>query len=571
MMRYGSMLLPLFWVAWGCGTRKPLPDASSKAIDTASLREIYFAAEFHYIQGNWKQSDSLFRRYIRSNMPPGPAYHRLACIAAKNGKNDEALVLNAKARKADTAVEAWLWLDADLYRRKQDYKKAGDIYAAYTVKHPRAWSAYVDAARCYSMGGHDPSVLELCNRWEKAFGLMEPIVEYRVQALAIMGEPQKAAEQWAALRRKYPDRPYYRYNQVNTLKNNGAEDEAKRLLDTLIAEDPQDVELQALYCEIITADSGTSLSPYVEKIAQTPGMTFKSKWKCLQTFTGPSNPAYDSCENLLRSLCRMHPQEPQALKALGLWCLHHGKAGDAAEFLRKALDAQEQTLILWQNYLSALSIGCETPKMLFEADTLLELYAMVPESYQMKAIALFVNGKADDALRVCSDGQRMSDNDAGLMALKSYIQLCAGKKKEEIFIDYVSSPTRTDAIMVRVEWALSQKNWDEAETLLDLIFETPASQKSHRIGSENGGNCWPFFQCVLQKGRLALATEKNQPEAIALLKKYIPESSVALELMGDLYGMQSNSALACYENAMRCASNEQKDRLRQKINKLQNR
>jgi tetratricopeptide (TPR) repeat protein len=254
-----------------------------------------------------------------------------------------------------------------------------------------------------------------------------------------------------------------------------------------------------------------------------------------------------------------------------LWCLHHGKAGDAAEFLRKALDAQEQTLILWQNYLTALSIGCETPKMLFEADTLLELYAMVPESYHMKAIALFVNGKADDALRVCSDGQRMLDNDAGLMALKSYIQLCAGKKKEEIFIDYVSSPTRTDAIMVRVEWALSQKNWDEAETLLDLIFETPASQKSHRIGSENSGNCWPFFQCVLQKGRLALSTQKNQREAIALLKKYMPESSVALELMGDLYGMQSNSALACFENAMRCASNEQKERLQQKINKLQNR
>jgi len=107
--------------------------------------------------------------------------------------------------------------------------------------------------------------------------------------------------------------------------------------------------------------------------------------------------------------------------------------------------------------------------------------------------------------------------------------------------------------------------------LLDGIFGTPASLKSHRLGSENNGNCWPFFQCVLQKARLAIATQKNQSEAIALLKNHIPESSVALELMGDLYGMQSNSALACYENAMRCTSNEQKERLQQKINKLQNR
>lgn len=578
MMRFGSFLLPLLWVAWGCGTRKPLPDASSKAIDTASVREMYYAAEFHYIQGNWKQSDSLFRRYIRSNMPPGPAYHRLACIASKNGKNDEALVLNEKARKADTSVEDWLWLDAELYRRKNEYKKAADIYSAFTIRHPRAWTAYAEAARLYASGGEDPSIIALCDRWEKAFGLMEPIVEYRARALSIMGEPKKAAEQWAALRRKYPDRHYYRYNQVNTLKNNGAEDEAKRLLDTFIAQDPQDVELQALYCEIITATADSVISPYIEKIAHTRGMSFKSKWKCLQSFTRTSSPAYDSSERLLRGLCSLHPTEPEVLKALGLWCLYHGKAADAAKYLRQTLDAQEQSLVLWQQYLTALSMGCETQKMLFEADTLLELYAMVPESYQMKAIALFLNGMSDEALRVCSDGERISDHNTGLKALKSYLQIQAGKKQEDIKIDYVSDLTRSDAVMVRVEWALSQKQWEEAETLLNSIFGNPETLKAMRFGTldimdpeDNHGNAWPFFQCVLQKARLALLTQKNQAAAIDLLKQYLPESPMALELMGDLYGTQSVSALACYENALRCADDKQKDRLSRKINPIKNR
>lgn len=571
MMRYGSFLLPLFWVAWGCGTRKPVPDASSKAIDTAALREIYYAAELHYIQENWKQSDSLFRRYIRSNMPPGAAYHRLACIAYKNGRFDDALALNAKARKADTAIEAWLWLDAELYRRKSEFNKAGDIFAAYTIKHPRAWTAYYDAARCYAMGGYDASILELCDRWEKAFGLMEPIVEFRVTTLGIMGEPEKAAEQWAALRRKYPDRRYYRYKQVNTLKEYGASDQAKQLLDTLIQQDPQDFELQGLYCELMTASADSVLSPYIQQIAITKGLSFESKWKCFQTFTDLTNPAYDSCEQMLRNLCQAHPNEPEALEALGLWCLYHGKAGDAAKYLKQTLNLEEQTLILWSQYLTALSIGCETQKMLSETDTLMELYTMVPESYQMKAIALTINGKSDEALRVCTDGERLFDRNTKLVATKNYIGIQAGKKEEDLDIDYVSPPAHTEATMTRIELALSQKKWEDAAYLLNSIFEDLVNLNFRSFGSDNNGCYWAFFQCVVQQGQLALLTGQNQEAAINLLKKYLPESPVALELMGDLYGARSVQAMACYEKALLCVSYNQKDRVRQKINKIQNR
>ena len=570
MIRFGSFLLPLLWVAWGCGTRKPVPAASSRATDTVSLHEMYYAAEFHYIQENWKQADSLFRRYIRSNMPSGPAYHRLACIAYKTGKIDEALALNAKARMADTSVEAWIWLDAELYRRKSEFVKAGDIYAAYTVKHPRAWTVYNDAARCYTMGGYDPSVLELCDRWEKAFGLMETIVEFRVQSLGRMGEPEKAAAQWAALRRKYPDRRYYRYNQINTLREYGSTDLAKQLLDTLMQQDPQDFELQALYCEMNTGYD-TIISPYIEQIAQTQGMSFESKWKCLQKFISPTIPAYDSCEQMLRMLCKAHPKEPEALKALGLWCLYHGKAGDAAKFLRQTLNEEEQSLLLWQQYLTALSAGCEVGKMLSETDTLLELYSMVPESYQMKAISFLINGMRDDALRSCTDGERISDHNTRLVALKNYILIQAGKKEQDLDIDYVSQPNHTDAVMASVELALSQENWEKAESLLKGIFDDPENLEARSYGKDNDGNGWAFFQCVLQQGRLALITGKNKASAIHWLNKFLPESPVALELMGDLYGSQQSEALNCYEKALPCTTGSNRVRIQDKINHYKNR
>jgi hypothetical protein len=52
---------------------------------------------------------------------------------------------------------------------------------------------------------------------------------------------------------------------------------------------------------------------------------------------------------------------------------------------------------------------------------------------------------------------------------------------------------------------------------------------------------------------------------------YLPESPVALELMGDLYGTRTADAMASYEKALLCASYMHKDRLLQKINSLRNR
>jgi len=573
MMRYGSFLLPLLWVAWGCGTRKPSPAASSKDIDTASLREIYYAAELHYLQANWKQSDSLYRHYIRSNMPPGPAYHRLACIAAKNGKYDEALFLNAKARNTDTSLEDWLWLDAELYHRKSEYKKAGDIYSAYTTKHTRAWTAYKDAARSYLSGGEWTSLLSLCNRWENAFGLMEPIVEYKERSLIVLGETEKAAEQWAALRRKYPDRQYYQYRQVRLLKDNSGTEAAKRLLDTLMKADPMDHELMALYCELNSSASSNTIPPYLLQIARAKGLSFASKWKCLEAYTGAVHPAYDSCETLLRELCVAHPNEPQALKSLGMWCLFHGKPAEAAGFLRQTLNEGKQTADLWMQYITALSLGCQSRKMVEEADTMLELYSMVPVSYKIKAAVLFTVRNTDEAIRVLDNGARFAENNSALEATRIYIQLQNGinvAKPDEV-VYFEDSSVIADAVMINTEWAMSQNNTEEAEKQLNILFGNPKTRIELRFSGYIASDYWSFFQCVVQQGRLALLTGKNQQGAIALLKKYLPESPVALELTGDLYGLQSVSALACYEKALLCTEYAYKDRVSLKIKKINNR
>lgn len=573
MIRLGSMLLPLLWVAWGCGIQKPVPDASSKTIDTGALRESYYAAELQYIQGNWQQADSLFKKYIFSGLPAAPAYHRLACIASKTGKTDYALDWNSKAIRTDSTVEEWLWLQADLLRKKGDYKNVGDIYARYTLKHPRSWTCYTDAAKYYALGGEWTAMLSLCQRWEKEFGLLEPIVEYKSQALNMMDEPVKAAELWAALSRKYPDRRNYRYNQVSTLIEGNATEAATRLLDSLMSKDPDNPELQILLCKTMRNSSGPNLPSHLWQIAKSNRLSFDSKWECLENYNHPRHPSYDSSEWLWRTLHESHPNELTPLNALGLWYLFHGKHAQAAGFLKARLQDGEQNLMLWQQYITALSYGCETLTAISQSDSLTELYPLIPAGYRMKAIAAYIHNNLDEGVLFCIQGENYTENDSALLALKSFISLQVGIPSEKPNLGYYfeDSSINTDALMVNVEWALTQNNTTEAATLLNNLFGNLKVLKEIRYNGYNTGDCWSFFQCVLQQARLAVITRQNRKESIALLKQYMPENAAALELMGDLYDTDTENALLCYEKALLCSSFPHKNRVNQKIFRLKNR
>jgi hypothetical protein len=136
---------------------------------------------------------------------------------------------------------------------------------------------------------------------------------------------------------------------------------------------------------------------------------------------------------------------------------------------------------------------------------------------------------------------------------------------------FEDSSINTDALMVNVEWALTQNNTTEAATLLNNLFGNLKVLKEIRYNGYNTGDCWSFFQCVLQQARLAVITRQNRKESIALLKQYMPENAAALELMGDLYDTDTENALLCYEKALLCSSFPHKNRVNQKIFRLKNR
>jgi Flp pilus assembly protein TadD len=569
MRACGSFLLPLVLSVVSCVTRKPVP-AASAAFDTASLRQQFYEAELQFQSGNWQQADSLFRRFASKPYRPAPAYYRLACIAAQNGKLQQALAWNAKAKAADTSLLDAELLDAEIFERTNQYKLAGDVYARRVKTRKRAWTCYTDAARCYGYGRNWDELLDLCQNWENEFGLMENIAAYQSMAYSGVGDFNAAAASWERLNRKYPDRRQYRQKQFEVLMAAGEKKRAGLLLDSMLLAYPNNPELLALSCERM---DNAPISQYV-KIAATPGITFQAKWKCLSKFDNPMHRLYDSCEPLFKELATVHANEPLALQVAGRWFLKQGKSAAAAHYLRKALNYGPSDMQLYGSYLYALSMGCQADLLQLTCDTLQELYPMGHLSFAYTAWAHLLGGRFVLALQSCETAARITYDESTvneLAALKAVINMRSGNKPDASFKPLTNWQEAQNPwqVLASVEWYLLANDFTSASTGMEFGERKTIDYP-----------LWPMLQSewMLLQGRIALASGEKVEETASRLLKSMPENPAVQELAGDLYLILTKKdpkyqdmALKQYLEALTCKQNYRGPELVRKINPIKNR
>lgn len=569
MRACGSFLLPLVLSAVSCGTRKPVP-AASAAFDTASLRQQFYEAEMQFQSGNWQQADSLFRRFASKPYRPAPAYYRLACIAAQNGRLQQALAWNAKAKSADTSLLDAELLDAEIFERTNQYKQAGDVYARRLKTRNRAWTCYTDAARCYGYGRNWNDLLALCQNWENEFGLMENIATYQSMAYSGLGDFNAAAACWERLNRKYPDRRQYRLRQFEVLMVAGEKKRAGLLLDSMLLAYPNNPELLALSCERL--ENGP-ISKYV-KIAATPGMAFQAKWKCLSKFDNPKHPLYDSCGPLFIELAAADANEPLALQAAGRWLLKQGKSGQASQYFRRALNYGPSDMQLYSLYLYALSMDCQADLLQLTCDTLQELYPVSNLSFAYTAWAHLLGGRFGLALQSCETAALMSYDEPTvneIADLRAVINMRSGNKPDASYKPLTNWQEAQNPwqVIASVEWYL-------------LANDFVSALKGIEIGERKTFDypLWPMLQSewILLQGRTALASGEKVEETASRLIKLMPENPAAQELAGDLYMVLAKKdtkyqdmALKQYLEALSCKQNYRGPELVRKINPIKNR
>ncbi len=433
MRKYGSFFLPLLMVVLvQCKTRKPAVVAQPPKRIPLSYMEQYYAAELTYQTGDYKAAETQFRQCAEKPFLPSPAYYRLACIAQSKGNLSEALTWTAKAEAADTANHHYHLYAAELYKQGGSYEKAGDIYFAQAAKSKRGWTLYLDAVKCYQNAGKWDKVLVVCNHAETKFGLLEALGENRSNAHQALGNYTAAAAEWERLVKKYPDRRSYRMRMAGLFNLAGNAQRAAGIYDSLYNENPNDGALLSTICQFRLKKDQFNQLGLLRKLAESTTATFSQKWNCIGVALN-LNELYDSMEPILSALQNLHPTSKQATDALADWCGLHGQHARAAGLYKISLGKSNADFAVWEKYLNVLSLTCEIPTMLNQADTLAELYPLDGRAYGYKALAFFMLNRNEEAMQAIQTGLGFasgSETQALINTLKARILLGVGKLGE---------------------------------------------------------------------------------------------------------------------------------------------
>lgn len=368
--------------------------------------DIYYAAESAYINGNFREADSLFTIFSRISNQPGAAYYRIACLRDMQGKQDEALYYSSLAKKYDTASTYYYQLfDAIMYRKQSRWDTAGDIYRSLALKGKRRWTLYTDAVRMYEAAGNIREMLGTCRQWESEFGVREEITNAMVTCYNQRSQKDSVAWAYSRLVLKYPERRNYRIAWARALDDAGDKTKAKQVWEDLLRGDAENPEILSSLCRSYET-SGISAEHWglVKKMAASSRAGLETQLGCIQPFLSKTNNPYsDSLEPLLSSIAGFHPNEARAWYVLGDWLYQKRLYLKASHALDHSLQFNN-SYQAWLSYMDCLEqIGCY-PHMALATDSMQDVFPSNPRVHSLQALAFALTGRYDKAKETCEAG-----------------------------------------------------------------------------------------------------------------------------------------------------------------------
>lgn len=379
MMFRLSRIVWLLCLALACKIKKPVEPVSGKITD--EVRDIYFEAETAYQNGNSAEAKILFTEFIKKSPAPAPAYYRLACIERNAAKTDLALDWIAKAQLADTQNYHYKLFEAQILQNRGQHLHAGEIYHSLALKYPSRWSFYNDGAKMFKLARENEKLIVHCNDWERAFGLREDMVQYRTEAYFYIKKYDEGLADWNNLIRKYPYRKEYKINYASMLLKAGRSDSAASVYRELLRNDPNNADVLSALCSYYqTTNKNGELWNHSKLVVKSTQLDIWKKHSCLLPFlnNNPGNLYYDSLENTLTLLTKIHPEDHRSWLFLADWYFARKEYGKAISGFDSSLRMSPNNYQVWNKFTECLDRCAEFDRLSIAAESMLALFPSNP-------------------------------------------------------------------------------------------------------------------------------------------------------------------------------------------------
>ena len=189
--------------------RKPIAEVTqeelaleSMLIDAVSQQEI----------GNRAEALSIYRKCIGQSPETAVAWYEAGRLLLSMGRVDSALYYTQRACEIDGENVWYLLQRAKICELKQDTKGMIGTWEEIVRQHPTVLDYYYNLSNAYIKGEDVSSAIDVLNRFEKRYGVVEEVSLHKQRLWMYLGKPDKAREELEKLASAVPND--VRYNAL---------------------------------------------------------------------------------------------------------------------------------------------------------------------------------------------------------------------------------------------------------------------------------------------------------------------------------------------------------------------
>jgi len=359
--------------------------------------------------GNIQQAVSIFSRCLEIDPNSSVAMYEMASIHYANKDLTSASLLLEKAISINSENKWYKLLLAEIYRQRQQYQEAADIYTQLSNDEPDNLEYLYYNASLLAMAEQYKAAIDAYNRLEQKTGLNEQISVAKQQIYLAWEKPDEAFEEINRLIESDPEETQYYGLLAELYQQVGDEQNAIKNFNRILEIDPENgfVHFSLANYYIEQGDMNKAFEHIKEAFGNEElDAETKMQYYMLQT-SGAENSDWspDQINELLDILQQTHPDDNRLYTLYAEHLMRQNKIDEARNYLKQYLETDKDNFIIWQQLLFMDNDLMDFESLYGNSAQAIELFPNQAVLYALHAVAALQLEKYDEVLKTLEEGE----------------------------------------------------------------------------------------------------------------------------------------------------------------------
>ncbi len=397
----------------GCATANKSADKRKKE-PAVAFNKVKFDSYFleglkQKTLGNDEQAARQFAKALMLNSTHPATLYELANLEARNGDMPAATEHMSVALKGEPKNRYYREFAASLYQQQAKYDEAAQVYESLVLDYPEMPEYYFELSSAYLYGNQPAKAAATYDSLEVHAGFNPEVSVQKVRIYGQLGETDKAKREIEKLIKNSPDEVQYYGMLAKLYRQDGETDKAIAIYEQLLEKNPEDPYIHlSLYEFYLETGETEKANKALYTAFENPNLGIDNKIQVLINYyraTEQDRSEMPRVYELLDVLVKAHPGDAKGFAMYGDFLYRDQKLKEARERYYASISKDDSKYLIWNQVLFINSELQDNAAMIKDSEQAMDLFPNQPIVYLFNGMAHLQNEDYEKAAFALEQGQ----------------------------------------------------------------------------------------------------------------------------------------------------------------------